>query len=155
MYNLSNLAKLFTNNMFGGMKYKSYNSCRTDTMEKTMKDFEKKKLKDRGENIINNRKQAIAIGLTTVHAECKYNSSEKVDLIEKVNRDLNTIDKMLNLTNIIETKDAIKILLKKKNSKQIYVFKKLLWDKILNNMVKDGKLNKQEWEEIKKIHNLK
>jgi hypothetical protein len=156
MYNIGNLAQLFTiNNMIGGMKYKSYNSCKSNTMEKTMKDFEKNKLKDRGDNIIKNRNQAIAIGLSTVHSSCKYNPSEKLDLIDKVNKDLNNKDKELNLTNIIETKDAINILLKKGNTKQIYVFKKLLWDKILNNMVKDGKLNKKEWEEIKKIHELK
>ena len=41
--NISNLAQLFTiNNMIGGMKYKSYNTCKNDTMEKTMKEFVKK-----------------------------------------------------------------------------------------------------------------
>jgi L-lactate utilization protein LutC len=144
---LSNLSKLY-----GGAV--SYDKCKSDIISDTMKEFKNKKLKDRGGKVIKKRDQAIAIALSQSQSQCKYTPSDVKKLIEKVNNDLNDKNKELNLTNIIETKNAIESLLKMKKSKRIWMFKKLLWDKIIDNQLNENNINDNMWKEIKKIHNL-
>ena len=142
--NLANLGKLY-----GGAQ--SYQKCSEEKISQTMHEFNDRKLKDRANKVIKNRKQAIAIALSQADYQCKYNPEEKIKLINKVNGDLNS-DKSLNLSNIIETRKAIEFLDTKGKHKQIYVFKKLLFDKIINFHLSGDSMDKNMWEEIKNIH---
>ena len=148
MSNLKNLALLY--NLSGG---KSYKKCKYETISETIHSFKDKKLKTRANKIVKDKSQAIAIALSQTHSQCERNKLEGKKLIDKVDRDLND-SKELNLTDIIETGDAIKILLGESKSKRVYIFKKLLWDKIIKMEIKGKKLDKNMWEEIKKIHNM-
>ena len=58
------------------------------------------------------QKQAIAIALSQASTKCEYNKEDQKKLIDKVDKDLNNKDKKILLSNLIETKDAIEILLK-------------------------------------------
>ena len=145
-YNLSNIVLLY-----GGAV--SYDKCKHDMIEETMHEFKNKKLKTRANKTVTDRDQAIAIALSQVHSNCKRNKNEQKKLIDKVNRDLND-SKELNLTDIIETYDTIKILINDDKHKKVYIIKKLLWDKIIKQQIDNIKLDKNMWEEIKKIHEL-
>ncbi len=63
-------------------------------------------------------------------------------------------DKKIKLSNLIETKDAISILNKMNKIKRVYMFKKLLWNKIINQNISNEQLSVNMWNEIKKIHEL-
>jgi hypothetical protein len=157
--NLANLSKLaggapIVNTRATSIGAGSYNICKSDKVSKVMKEFENQKLKDRKGKVINNQKQAIAIALHQVQNSCKYNPSDVKNLVDKVNKDLNEKDKKLNLSNIIETKNAIEQLNKIGKSKRSWMFKKLLWDKIIDSQRSGESLNSNMWEEIKKIHEL-
>lgn len=130
---------------------KSHNVCKSNKVSSVMKEFEKKKLKDRAGKTIKNRKQAIAIALNQSQSVCKYNKSDVEKLLNKVNKDLNNKNKLLNLTDIIETKDAIEELSKMNKKKDITIIKKLLLDKIINEHINGQTLDHNMWSEIKKI----
>jgi L-lactate utilization protein LutC len=132
----------------------SYNKCKSEKISKVMKEYEKGKLENRSSEPITNQKQAIAIALSQAQSTCKYNKSDVKNLIDKVNEDLNDIAKKINLSNLIETKDAIEKLYKMKKNKRVYIFKKLLWDKIILAHRNGETLNKNMWDEIYKIHQL-
>ena len=152
--NLKNLSLLNnTIQLIGGA---SYSKCKADTMRKTMKEYKEGDLKDRAGESVEKREQAIAIGLSKVEDQCKRAPKEVDALIEKVKEDLNNVDKPLNLTNVIETKDALEKLVKKggKSKKLVYVFKKLLWSKIIKAGRNGEKLDTNMWDEIKHIHEL-
>ncbi len=140
----------FLANLYGGAE--SYNTCKSEKVGDVMREFKDKDLKDRSGKIITNQKQAIAIALSQAQKTCKYSSSDVKKLVEKVNEDLNDKTKKINLTNVIETKDAIKELHKINKHKKAYVFSKLLWNKIIESQLSNEKLDKNIWEEIKKIH---
>lgn len=143
---LKNLVKLY-----GGAQ--SYQTCSTNKISQTMHEFNDRKLTDRANKIIKNKKQAIAIALSQVDSQCKYNQEEKTQLIYKVNAILNS-DKPLNLSNLIETKKAIEILESKGKNKQIYNYKQLLFNKIINLHLLGESMDKNMWKEIKNIHKL-
>ena len=67
---------------------------------------------------------------------------------------LNQTDKKIILSNLVETRQAVEQLLKNGQNKRAYVFKKLLWDKIIESQRNYEKLNLNMWDEIKKIHEL-
>ena len=136
--------------LYGG---KSYQKCANEKISKTMHEFADKKLKDRNEKVIKNKKQAIAIALSQANSQCKYNPDEKKSLINKVNADLNS-DKELNLSNIIEIKKAIGFLQAKGKGKQIYVFKNLLWNKIITTHIHGKFMDQNMWEEVKQIQKI-
>ena len=129
----------------------SYKKCKSDIISSVMDEFNDMKLKDRNDKIIRNKNQAIAIALSDVNKECKHTSNEINELIEKVNRDLNDVTKEINLTNINELQKVIEFLNKKKKYKRIYVFNKLLWNKIIEIHLKGQHLNENIWKVIKKI----
>jgi hypothetical protein len=147
MFNLANLAKLS-----GGAK--SYSECKSDKVRKVMREFENKELRDRSGKVIKNQKQAIAIALNQAASSCEYKPTDVKKLIDKVNEDLNNKEKSIILSNLIETKDAIEKLNKMGKSKRAWMFKKLLWDKIIDSQRKGNTLNANMWDEIKKIHEL-
>ena len=144
---LGNFAKLY-----GGAK--SYGDCKSDKVRTVMEEFKYKKLKDRTGKTIKNNKQAIAIALSQAQTSCKYNPTDIKNLINKVNEDLNETDKKIILSNLIETKDAIIGLNKMGKSKRAWMFKKLLWDKIIKSQRNSEILNANMWDEIKQIHEL-
>ena len=144
--NLKNLVKLY-----GGAQ--SYKKCSDEKISQTMHEFNDKTLKDRANKLIKNRNQAMAIALSQADAKCKDNSDEKKALIKKVNDDLNS-DKTLNLSNIIETKKAIEMLNSKSKYKQIYIFKKLLFDKVIKTHLSGESIEKNMWNELKQIHEI-
>ncbi len=162
--NFTNLAKLFSINILDSNKFanlaklsggaKSYDSCKSDKVSTTMKEFKEGKLKDRADNVIKDKKQAIAIALSQAQTSCKYNPDDAKKLLAKVDQDLNDTEKKINLTNLIETKDAISLLYKMGKSKRVYIFKKLLWNKIIKEQRSGEKLDSNMWDEIKKIHEL-
>lgn len=139
-------------NLYGGAK--NYASCKSDKVSQVMDEFKEGKLKGRDNKIIKNQKQAIAIALTQASNKCEYNKEDENKLIEKVDKDLNNKDKKILLSNLIETKDAIEILLKNGKSRRVYIFKKLLWDKIIDTQRNNQQLEMNMWDEIKKIHEL-
>lgn len=145
MYNIKNLITLY-----GGAK--SYDICKTNQISKTMKEYKNKKLKTNVNKLVTNQKQAIAIALSQVQNTCKYNLDDTKKLLIKVTNDLNNSDKKIVLSNIIEIKNAIKLLAG--NKKQINDIKKLLWNKIINAYQNNEILNKNIWDEIKKINEL-
>ena len=59
------------------MNKTKYEKCKIITMNKTMKEFEKGKLKDRSKEKIKSRKQAVAIGLSISEKKCKDKFSEE------------------------------------------------------------------------------
>lgn len=147
-FNLANLVKL------NGGTATLYNVCKSDQVSKVMKEYKNKKLKDRSGKVIKNQKQAIAIALSQSQNSCQYNLVDVKKLVEKVNANLNEKNKPLNLSNIIETKDAIKQLNKLGKTKKALMFKKLLWNKIIDSQRSKKSLHSNMWDEIKKIHEL-
>ena len=144
----SNLTKLF------GGATKSYDSCKSEKVSKTMGEFKEGMLADRSGEKITNKKQAIAIALSQAQTACKYNPEDAKKLLSKVDQNLNDEKKKINLSNLIETKDAINLLYKMGKSKRVHIFKKLLWDKIINEQRSGESLDSNMWDEIKKIHDL-
>ncbi len=149
--NFANLAKL--SGLSGGAA-KSYDSCKSEKVSKTMREFKEGELEDRSGKTITDKKQAIAIALSQAQTSCKYNPSDAKKLLTKVDQDLNDEKKKINLSNLIETKDAITLLYKMGKSKRVYIFKKLLWNKIINEQRSGEQLDSNMWDEIKKIHEL-
>jgi len=132
----------------------SYETCKHDIMRQIITEFNNNKLKMKNNEIIKNKKQALAIGLKQSEKQCKFNKNDIIKLLEKVNKDLNNIEKKINLSNIIETKIALKILTKKEKYKQKNIFKKLLLDKIILSQKNNKKLSQNIWEELEIINNI-
>jgi len=132
----------------------SHKKCVHDTMDKIMKEYENRKLLMRNKMIVSDRKQALAIGLTKVQNECKFNKEEVTDLLFKVEKDLNNIKKKLVLSSLIELKQLLVIFSKKKKTKYIKLLKNLLWDKITHQHRNKHNLDKNMWNEIEKINNI-
>jgi transcriptional regulator NrdR family protein len=143
---LSNLALLQN----GG----SYDDCKKTIIRNVMEEFKNNKLKTRNGTLVTNQKQAMAMALSMAHSKCSMNKEEIKDLIKKVDKDLNNMDKDIILSNLIEIKDVLLFLRKKNKSKHIYVFKNLLWDKIVHMHRNNKKLNSNMWDEIEQINNI-
>ena len=151
--NFSNLAKLSGGADKSGAA-KSYNSCKSEKVSKTMREFKSGVLADRSGKAIKNKKQAIAIALSQAQTSCKYNPDDAKKLLTKVDQDLNDQKKKINLTNLIETKDAIELLYRMGKLKRVYILKQLLWNKIIYEQRSGEALDSNMWDEIKKIHDL-
>lgn len=137
----------------------SYEKCRTKYLDDILGEFESKKLLDRSGKIIKNRKQAIAIALDSAQRKCKYSDKELKEVEKKVNEFLINDERKISesripLTNVIETKVLIKNFLKdnkKAKAKKLYL---LLLNRITLAALKDIKVTKNIWEEIKEINKL-
>ena len=136
------------------LKGGDFDSCKRSIISTTIDEFKDKKLKMRNNKVVKNKKQAIAIALSQVDDKCKYNPTDTKKLIQKVSDDLNDKNKKLNLSNIVETKNAIELLISKKKPQRVYIFKKLLWNKIIDSQIHNETLDKNMWNEIKTIHDL-
>jgi hypothetical protein len=150
--NLHNLAKLYDYNLTGGYKktYSSYNQCKDDIVSTTMKEYNKNKLKTRYGYPVTTKSQAIAIALNQTHTKCKYNKKDKLELLNKVNKDFTNKNKELILSNLIEINDAITILINEKKYKKADELRHMLWNKIIETYRNGNSLDINIWNEIKK-----
>ena len=100
----------------------SHEKCTNTIIKKTIKEFNKKELKLSNDKIVKDKKQAIAIALTTANKKCSYNKEELIELENKVKNFLNSNDNNIPLSNIIETKKIIKLYIEKKKYKKAYLY---------------------------------
>jgi hypothetical protein len=133
----------------------SHDKCSKKIMDKTMKDFEKRKLKQRDEKVINDRKQALAVGLSRVEDECKYSSKEYKEVEKSLNKFLleEPSDKIV-LSRVIEARQLIEYFYKEKNFKKCKKFEILLWHYIVSAVSKNIEVSQNVWKELKAIKKL-
>ena len=129
-----------------------HDKCSKKIMDKTMKDFEKRKLKQRDEKIIKDRKQALAVGLSRVEDECKYSSKEFKEIEKNLHNFLQEepSDKII-LSRIIETRQLIEYFYKEKNFKKCKKFEILLWHDVVSAVSKSIEVSQNVWKELKAI----
>lgn len=132
----------------------SHKKCVHDIMDKTMKEYENRKLLLRNKTVVSDRKQALAIGLNKVQNECKFTKEETTDLLFKVEKDLSNMKKKIVLSSLVELKQLLVIFSKKKKTKYIKLLKNMLWDKITYQQRHNINLDKNMWNEIEKINNI-
>ena len=133
----------------------SHDKCSKKIMDKTMKDFEKRKLKQRDEKVIKNRKQALAVGLSRVEDECKYSSKEYKEVEKSLTEFLQDepSDKIV-LSRVIEARQLIEYFYKEKNFKKCKKFEILLWHYIISSVSKNLEVSENVWKELKAIKKL-
>jgi hypothetical protein len=133
----------------------AHDKCSRNIMDKTMKDFEKRKLKQRDEKVISNRKQAVAVGLSRVEEECKYSSKEYKEVEKSLNKFLQEepSDKIV-LSRVIEARQLIEYFYKEKNLKKCKKFEILLWHYIISAVSKNIEVTQNVWKELKAIKKL-
>lgn len=120
-----------------------------------MDEFKEKKLKSRKEEIIKNRKQAVAIGLSTVENKCVYSKDEYKQLEKKVLEFLaSKPEKKIPLSRVIETKQLIEHYYKEKNYKKCKKFEILLWHYIVASVSLHIEITNNIWSELKAIKKL-
>ena len=133
----------------------SHKKCSKKIVEKTMKEYEKRKLKQSDDKIIKNRKQAIAIALSKVDDECKYTKSEYEILEDNVEEFFNTpIDKNIPLSKIVEIRKLIEYYYSKKLYKKCHKYEVLLWHYIIFAASKGIEISDNIWKELKAIKKL-
>ena len=119
------------------MNKTKYEKCKIGTMNKTMKEYEKGKLKDRSNQKIKSRKQAVAIGLSVSESKCeKLFTKKDINKIEaRMNKDLynesgnvKNDNKSLSYTSV---KSGIKLYQHYKNEKKYSKSNKIKDDLIL------------------------
>ena len=120
-----------------------------------MKEFEKKKLKQRDGKIIKDRKQAIAVALSQAEEECKISKVEYEKMHENVVTYLTSkpTDKII-LSRIIEARELVEYYFKKDKYKKCRQLEILLWHFILSCNTSGLKISKNIWNELNKIKNI-
>lgn len=133
----------------------SYKKCSRKIMTEVMDEFKEKKLKSRKEEIIKNRKQAVAIGLSTVENKCVYSKDEYKQLEKKVLEFLaSKPEKKIPLSRVIETKQLIEHYYKEKNYRKCKKFEILLWHYIVASVSLHIEITNNIWSELKAIKKL-
>jgi hypothetical protein len=133
----------------------SYKKCSRKIMTEVMDEFKENKLKSRKEEIIKNKKQALAIGLSIVEKKCEYSKDEYKQLEEKVLEFLKSKpDKKIPLSSIIQTKHLIEYYYKKKDYKKCKKIEILLWHYIVSSVSINIKITNNIWSELKAIKKL-
>ena len=92
----------------------SHEKCSSNIIKKTIKEFNDKELKLNNNKIVKDKKQAIAIALTTANKKCTYNKEELKELEKKVINFLLEDNDKIPLSNVIETKQIINMYVEKK-----------------------------------------
>lgn len=124
----------------------SYEECRDNIMTKIMHEFRDKELTNRAGQTITDRKQALAIGLNETQRFCEYNKDERKHFMEKVIKDLSNIKKKIIVTNLNETLNIIKVLIKNNKKMKAHKIYKMLIDKITYQHSHNiSKMNKNMW----------
>ena len=135
-----------------------YELCYEKTMDKYMKKYEKGELKDRSDNKIKSRKQAIAIALSMSNKKCeeKFGREDYKNIEEKFNK--NMYDEKGNINekkrlSYSTFKNGVKLMDKYKNEGKGRNSKKIWDDMILKVFmeIKGGNINKFIIEDIIKI----
>jgi len=133
----------------------SHIKCSRKIMSEVIDDFKENKLKSRKEEIIKNRKQAIAIGLSRVENNCKYSKNEYKELEKKVLEFLTSKpNEKIPLSKVIETKQLIEHYYKEKNYKKCKKLEILLWHYIVSSVSINIKITTNIWSELKAIKKL-
>jgi hypothetical protein len=129
--------------------------CTEKIVKKTLKEFEKRKLKQADDKIITNRKQALAIALSKADDECKYTKTEYKDLKEKVDAFFNEpIINKIPLTNVIETRQLIEYYYSKKDYKKCIKYESMIFHYIILAGAKGIEITENVWKELKAIKKL-
>ena len=132
-----------------------HNKCKEDIIRKTLKEFEKGKLKQSDGKIIKNRKQALAIGLSRGDEECEYTKKGYNELEQKVEDFFNErIKDKIRLTNIIDTRKIIEYNYSKKNYKKCLKYEVMLYHYIILAVSKGLEISENVWKELKAIKKL-
>ena len=137
----------------------TYDKCREKYIDKIMKEFENKKLKQRDGKIIKDRKQAIAIALGLAQKSCRYSTKDIKEIEKKLSTFLLDDDRKISksripLTNVIETRVFIEYLIKKKNTRLAKKYYKLLLLRIITAGKSGINVSKNIFEEIYKISEI-
>lgn len=133
----------------------SHEKCSRKIMEETMKDFEKEKLKQRDETVVENRKQAVAIALSRVEEKCKYSKGEYKELENKVIEFLESDPEgKIPLSRVIETRQLIEYYFKNKDYKKCKKYEVMLWHYVITAVSYKIDVTDNIWKEIKAIKKL-
>ncbi len=131
---------------------KDYNKCKEKFVDKILIEYENDELKDSGKKIVKEKKQALAIALTTAQDNCEYSKSDYVALEEKVKEFLYNDDRKISktrvpLTNVIETKELYLYYLNI-NKRKANKFRDDLIKRISDSGKKGIKISKNIFKEI-------
>jgi hypothetical protein len=110
----------------------NHEKCSNNIIKKTIKEFNKKELKLSNDKIVKDKKQAIAIALTSANRKCSYNKEEFKELENKIKNFLYSDDNNIPLSGVIETKKIIKMYIENKKYKKAYLFTNLLIKRVIN-----------------------
>lgn len=133
----------------------THEKCAKDIMHKTMKEYETKKLKQRDDKIIKNRKQAVAVGLSRVEDKCKYNKNEYQELENKVLEFVTSKpEAKIPLTRVIEARQLIEYFYKKEDYKKCKKYEILLWHYIITAVSMKFEISSNIWKELKTIKKM-
>ncbi len=119
-------------------KKSSYELCKSKSIDKVMKLYEKGNLIIRGKKVTN-QKQAIAIGLQQAESNCKskMNGSDIQNIVKKV--ELITKDKPLSYSDLKRILFLIDYYKKKKmNVKANHLYEKIINYLLINNDLKNS-----------------
>jgi hypothetical protein len=133
----------------------THDTCTSKKVSKVMKEFEKKKLKQRDGKIIKDKKQAIAIALSQAEKECTISKKEYEEMLENVLSYLTSkpTDHII-LSRIIEARELIEYYYKKDKTKKCIQLEALLWHYVLSNITSGNTISKNVWDELNKIKNI-
>jgi len=133
----------------------THDKCTSKKVSKVMKEFEKKKLKQRDGKIIKNRKQAIAVALSQAEEECKISKVEYEEMQENVVTYLTSKPKdKIILSRIIEARELVEYYFIKDKHKKCRQLEALLWHYILSCITSGLNISKNIWNELNKIKNI-
>ena len=135
-----------------------YELCYEKTMDKYMKKYEKGELKDRSNNKIKSRKQAIAIALSMSNKKCeeKFGREDYKKIEERFNKNMYEVNGNINGNKRLSYstfKNGVKLMDKYRNAGKGRKAKKIWDDMILKVFmeIRVGNINKLIIEDIIKI----
>lgn len=135
-----------------------YELCYEKTMDKYMKKYEKGELKDRSNNKIKSRKQAVAIALSMSNKKCeeKFGREDYKKIEERFNKNMYEVNGNINGNKRLSYstfKNGVKLMEKYKNAGKGRKAKKIWDDMILKVFmeIRGGNINKLIIEDIIKI----
>ena len=133
----------------------SYSKCSSKIIKDTIDEFKASELKLKNNKVVKDKKQAIAIALSTAQKKCKYSPDELDKLRDNIDVFLLKKSKLstdLPLSNVIQTKEIIKNYIEKKNYKKSYHYLSLLIEKIMDN---NDNISKNIIKELKDLPKVK
>jgi hypothetical protein len=133
----------------------THEKCKKKVMHEIMTEFQTRKLKQRDDTIVKDKKQALAIGLSKVEKSCEYSIKEFKELETKIKKYLSEPPTdVISLTRLIEIKHIIKHYYDKKDYKKCQKYEVLLWHNIITAISNGAKIKSNVWKELKIIKNM-